>query len=309
MTVNESTPKKILLLGYGDLAQRLAPHFLPPNMCENHFQITAVARSEKAVSDGVHFWQGSIANFVANAPREKLASQVAVFTLTPGGRREIDYITGYLNNVRLMLDAWRRIGHKPDCVIFVSSSSVYGQNSGEWVNEESDTFPEKDTAKVLLKTEALLRDSGISSCALRFSGIYGPGRYFLIRQVAKGILGDLAYTNRIHAEDCAGIIAFLIQRFYSDNHLPKILIGSDCKAVGSQTVRQWIAKTLNEIKTDFSLTDSSGETPGTQGSKRVNGMNKRCDNSRLINLGYRFRYPSYKEGFPELIREFLASQD
>ena len=297
------TSKKILLLGYGDLARRTALHFNDLGCT-----ITAVARSSKDVPQGVDLWQGSIADFVGHAERDVLSCDVVVITLTPGGRRESDYVSAYLDNMRLLLDAWARVGVRPGCVIFVSSTSVYGQDNGERVDEESDTHPEKDTAKVLLKTEALLQASNIPSCSLRFAGIYGPGRHFLIRQVAEGNMGGPAYTNRIHAEDCAGIIAFLIKRFWADKYLPPVLLASDGVPVISRVVRQSIAETLQSLDPDFNIPEIAS-VANVEGSKRIQGMNKRCDNSKLIHLGYRFRYPSYKEGFPELIREFLNAND
>ena len=290
--------KKILLVGYGDLAQRTAPHFV-----DFGCRVLGIARSEKPTIEGVDIWRGSVSDLVVQNTADTLECDIAIITLTPGGRRESDYINSYLNNTKLLINAWKRAARLPEFVIFVSSTSVYGQDSGEWVNEDSETMPSRDTAKVLLETENLLLSSGIKSCVVRFSGIYGPGRYYLLKQVYQGELGSPAYTNRIHADDCAGVLAFLVKSHWAGHTMPKLLLASDNKPVSSQVVREWLAKMMQEKDPDLDIVPSDFLA---KPSNRVRGMNKRCDNSRLIKLGYRFRYPSYKEGFPSLVDSFLS---
>lgn len=313
MPTSGSHTKKVLLAGYGDLAQRVAPHLV-----DSECRVLGVARSEKPAIKGVDQWRGSIAELVVESPprsdhpegsftegaREAFVCDVAIITLTPGGRREQDYVESYLNNVRLLVNAWKRCAQRPELVLFVSSTSVYGQDSGEWVNEESETTPSSDTAQILLETEKLLLSSGIKSCVVRFSGIYGPGRNFLLKQVYNGDLGSGAYTNRIHADDCAGVLAFLVKCHWKGQAIPELLLASDSKPVSSSAAREWLAKAMEEKDPGLNLLSNISPV---KPSNRVRGMNKRCDNSRLIKLGYRFRYPSFKEGFPLLVEDFMAS--
>ena len=68
-------------------------------------------------------------------------------------------------------------------VIFTSSTSVYGQDDGSWVDEASPTLPPRETGRILLEAEAALSGSGRDFSILRLGGIYGPGRTRLLETV------------------------------------------------------------------------------------------------------------------------------
>src|SRR5690606_24982960 len=98
-------------------------------------------------------------------------------------------------------------------VLFASSTAVYGQDDGSWVDETSPTEPRRFTGRCLLEAEALLAGSGLGFSNVRFAGIYGPGRGRLLSQVLDGsaVFGSEPHiTNRIHRDDCAGFLQHLI---------------------------------------------------------------------------------------------------
>src|SRR5438105_10460227 len=64
----------------------------------------------------------------------------------------------------------------PDRFIYVSSSSVYGQTDGGWIDEASPTEPEEESGRIVLDAETVLRTKLPTAVILRFAGIYGPGR-------------------------------------------------------------------------------------------------------------------------------------
>jgi len=68
----------------------------------------------------------------------------------------------------------------------VSSTSVYGQNRGEWVDEDSETRPTSDGARWLVAAEERIWEANEANCVVRFSGIYGPGRDWLLRRLIQG---------------------------------------------------------------------------------------------------------------------------
>jgi nucleoside-diphosphate-sugar epimerase len=93
----------------------------------------------------------------------------------------------------------------PKRVIFTGSTSVYDQQNGEVVDENSPTEPLRETARVLLEAEAVaLRAGGIVA---RLGGIYGPGRSMFLRKFAEGSAvleaGGERFINLIHREDAA----------------------------------------------------------------------------------------------------------
>jgi len=104
------------------------------------------------------------------------------------------YVTG-LGHVLDTLPACERF-------IYISSTSVYGQTDGEWVDENSPTEPTEPSGQVVLEAEQLLRSRMPTAIILRFAGIFGPGR--LRKQVMTGepITGDPdRWLNLIHVED------------------------------------------------------------------------------------------------------------
>lgn len=97
-------------------------------------------------------------------------------------------------------------------VLFTSSSSVYAQVEGEWVREESATVPDRETGRILLEAEGVVRDGG--GVVARLAGIYGPGRSVILRKYLSGeavIEEDgRRFLNQIHRDDGAEAIGFLL---------------------------------------------------------------------------------------------------
>ena len=71
-------------------------------------------------------------------------------------------------------------------LFFVSSTGVYGQMNGEWVDEDSMADPAHDAGKYLLEGEARVHSSSYSGTVIRFAGIYGPGRVQLLERIGRG---------------------------------------------------------------------------------------------------------------------------
>jgi len=228
-----------------------------------------------------------------------------VITLTPDDYSE----TGYRNTYLACAQALAAIASEiatDSRVIYVSSTSVYGQNEGEWVDESSHCEPSSATAKVLLEAEQVIDSLPVQHCNLRFTGIYGPGRHRIISSVRDGRIAPQTpthWTNRIHADDCAHVLDFLVQQ--STKTLPNYLIGTDNQCVARWTVQNYIAALLRG-EAPSSLTNNSNSDMNTDAPK-AEQTGKRCSNSRLVELGYEYLYPSYKEGFAALISQIFKS--
>ncbi len=100
---------------------------------------------------------------------------------------------------------------EPRLLIFTGSTSVYAQVDGTWVNETSETKPDRETGRILLEAERIALASG--GFVARLSGLYGPGRSVLMRRFLSGeamIEGDgLRWINQIHRDDAARAIVHL----------------------------------------------------------------------------------------------------
>lgn len=273
--------KNILFLGFGDIASRTC------SLLADH-RLVGVARSPKALPEAVEFWQGAADGVAVLERLTEQSFDAVVITLTPTDYSDKAYQVAYVDTVGALVQQWQRC-RPPGLIIFVSSTSVYHQDEGQWVDEESATLPTGFAGQRVLEAEQTLRASGLPVCIVRFAGIYGPGRDFLVRQVRAGNGGSDAYTNRIHAQDCAGIIAFILQRQWAGEPIAPLYLGCDSAPTPGSEVREWLAVRLGvNVQT-------------LQSSESGRGGNKRCSNQRLLDQGYQLRYPSFKEGYGELL--------
>jgi nucleoside-diphosphate-sugar epimerase len=97
----------------------------------------------------------------------------------------------------------------PPRFTYVSSSSVYGQTDGGWVDEHSPTEPIEESGRVVLEAETLLRTRLPHATILRLSGIYGPGRVLRKAALLAGepLVGDAEkWINLIHVDDAADAV-------------------------------------------------------------------------------------------------------
>lgn len=272
--------KSVLFLGFGDIARRTAAH-LPE--CHK----VGVTRRLRVASDGIEFWLGDADSAAVLAQLRQRRFDAVVLTLTPREFTPTAYERAYVETLRNLLPVWRNA--PPGLILLVSSTSVYPQTDGEWVDEESPTEPVHFAGASLLRAEGLLAGSGLVNSIVRFGGIYGPGRDFLLRQVREGKGGSSHYTNRIHVDDCAGLLAHLLQRHWQGKALESVYLGCDSDPAPGIEVRRWLAQRLG-LNPDRLVPSESAR-----------GGNKRCANRRLRESGYTLLYPSYKDGYNTLL--------
>jgi nucleoside-diphosphate-sugar epimerase len=217
-----------------------------------------------------------------------------VYAAAPNSHDAEAYEAVYVKGLSNLLDALNAQGQQPKRVIFTSSTGVYGQNDGSWVDEYSSTRPSGFSGALVLEGEGLLLDSGLSATVLRLGGIYGPGRTRFIDGVSNGtttcVDGITHYMNRQHLDDCVGALRHVM---YLAHAHPIYLATDNCPADRSDVIR-WLAETLG--------VEQPRSIPPIEAPKRLRGSNKRCVNDRLRMSGYTFRYPTYKEGYMSLIK-------
>jgi nucleoside-diphosphate-sugar epimerase len=223
-------------------------------------------------------------------PADTTAVVVAVAADSP---TDAAYRTAYVDGLAHVLDALERDGVMPHRVLFVSSTAVYGDADGGWVDESTRAAPGSFSGRILLEAESLLADRlrGTSSTAvaLRLGGIYGPGRTRLIDQVRTGsaLIPDVPrYTNRIHRDDAA---AAIVQLCTMEDEPSPIYLGVDNEPAELGDVLRFLAAELG-------LND-----PPTGDAGNARGGNKRCSNALLRGTGYSFRYPTFREGYRDIL--------
>jgi nucleoside-diphosphate-sugar epimerase len=279
--------EKLLIVGCGDIGRRLAER-----LSGNRYRVTGVRRHPPENTPHLRYRSADIADATA---LEKVVTEgfdAVVVTLTPSERSAEGYRRAYVQGCEHLIQALRHQSQPPRLLIFVSSTSVYGQTNGEWVSEDSPTQPQRETARCLLEAEQRIVGSGFEHCIVRFSGIYGPDRYRLLDTVRQGraVLSG-HYTNRIHSDDCAGVLAHLLERHRQGMQLDSLYLASDNEPAPMAEVVNWLAMQMKVDQARFAPDEKSDG-------------NKRCANTRLRATGYEFLYPDYRAGYSALLKEY-----
>lgn len=116
----------------------------------------------------------------------------------------------YIGKIQVLHKALKQV--KPPKILFISSTSVYGEINGI-VTEETHSKPTTESGKQLLATENLfLNDSELQTTIIRFGGLIGQNRH-PIEQLSgkKGLTNGNSYVNLIHLEDCITIIKTILE--------------------------------------------------------------------------------------------------
>lgn len=207
-----------------------------------------------------------------------------VYAAAPGARDEAAYRAVYDLGVRNLLDAIDR-RDAVSRVLLISSTSVYGQRKGEWVDESSETSGQ-GLARHLLAGERRVRAFSPRAVILRCSGIYGPGRERLLARVKAGArYGEPSpFTNRIHRDDVARAAAHVLRM----EDPPALLLASDCEPARERDVLRFVAGLVGAPE------------PVSSGAPDARGEGRRVSSEMLRKTGFAFRYSTYREGYSAL---------
>ncbi|HQY69214.1 MAG: SDR family oxidoreductase [Gammaproteobacteria bacterium] len=276
----------ILIAGCGDVGGALAER-----LRDAGHRVAGLRRRAGLLPAGIEPLAADLGEPATLALLGERRFDIVVVSSAAGRFDEDHYRRVYVEGLANLLDVLRGTPH----VLLASSTAVYHQCDGEWVDEDSPTEPHGFSGRILLQAEALLRERAAHrATVLRFGGIYGPGRERLLREVAAGIgcaREPVRYTNRIHREDCAGILQFLVGRLLRGETLAPLYLGVDSEPAPMWEVRHWIAAELGVALDDAAGGAQGGRAPGS----------KRCSNRRLLEAGYALRYPDFRAGYAPLI--------
>jgi len=188
----------------------------------------------------------------------------------------------------------RKMHGRCEQFVLISSSSVYGQSDGSWVDETSPTEPVQPGGQCCLAAEHRLGQlkPGARNTILRLSGIYGPGR--LLSRISTLQAGEPlsglpeAWLNLIHVDDAARVV----DRVY--RHPPgqdELYLVTDDRPLPREEYYRALATLAGAPEPRF---DSA--QPAKRGS---GGVNKRCSNRKLReSLGVSLQYPTIAQGLP-----------
>ena len=277
--------KQVLIVGCGDLGTALGLR-----LAQRGWQVTGVRRDPSA-------FPAEITPLAADLLKdEKPAAWPAkvdylIYCPAAGNRDAELYQQLYVEGLQRVL-GWLGDGRKQlSYLLQISSTGVYAQSEGEWVTENSPALADSETAKALIRAEDVVLRSGVPASVVRLAGIYGPGRTRLIEQVRGGLCvpeEPVQYSNRIHRDDAAALLEHLLVQVEADELLAPCYLGVDDEPASMHEVASWLAAQLG-----VSLLPE-GATSGRVGSKR-------CSNELARESGWQPRYPSFREGYAEML--------
>ncbi|MET0070947.1 MAG: SDR family oxidoreductase [Candidatus Thiodiazotropha sp.] len=192
-------------------------------------------------------------------------------------------------------------GSLPERVVYLSTSGVYGDCRGEWVDETRPPAPIADRAKRRLDAEAQWRAwserTGRGLVILRVAGIYGPGKLPLQRlrsgqpMVAEA---DAPITNHIHSLDLVRIARIAMQRGVSGE------VYNVCDGAPEPMTRYFnqVADFLKLPRPPV-ITLEEAQRRLSPGMLSYLGESRRLSNRKLLEeLGVELIYPSLQQGLP-----------
>jgi nucleoside-diphosphate-sugar epimerase len=273
--------ERILLAGCGDLGERVAQR-----LRAHGDEVWALRRQPPAHGGhGIHWLRGDLTD---PASLRELPAGITrlVYLPAPATRDKAAYRAIFVDGLRYLLDALDR--RKLGRVLFVSSSAVYGEHDGDWVDEATPTDPPGFNGAVLLEAEQWLAEQSLPSTVLRLAGLYGPGRLQLIERLRAGQLRVPRETphwaNRIHVDDAAAAVAHLLQL----KSPQPLYLGVDDTPMPLDELYDFLAALI-----DAPL-PAEGAAPTGVGSKRLR-------NAQLRASGWAPQWPDAREGYAALL--------
>ncbi|WP_372698296.1 NAD-dependent epimerase/dehydratase family protein [Arthrobacter sp. JSM 101049] len=228
-----------------------------------------------------------VADLAGELPRFPADTEVVVHAPAAGGRSVQAYRRVYLDGLAGVLRALERDRVIPRRIVLVSSTAVYADTEGAWVDETTPADPPTETSIILRDAEELLAARAPQGVVLRLAGIYGPGRMRLVDKARAGAAepGWDRFTNRIHRDDAAAAIVHLATGVADP---AAVYNGVDREPAVLGEVLDFLADRLD---VDRPLRDGAG-APST--GKRISG-------ELLRSTGFEFAYPSYREGYAAVL--------
>jgi len=290
----------VLLAGCGDLGTEAGLRFAAAG-----HRVVGWRRSPEKLPAGI---EGVMADLTRGelppVPADTTAVVVAVAADSP---TEEAYRAAYVDGLARVLDAVLASGAPVRQVLFVSSTAVYGDADGDWVDETTAPNPGGFSGRIILEAEQLLAErlkgTGIAPVVLRLGGIYGPGRTRLIDMVRGGkatLPAGSKLTNRIHRDDAAAAIVRLCTM---DAEPAPLYLGVDNEPAEMADVLTFLAAELGlpapqpEDTDGGEHTGNDRPTAARRSGEPSRGGNKKVSNALLRGTGLEFTYPSYREGY------------
>jgi nucleoside-diphosphate-sugar epimerase len=291
---------RLVVLGCGYVGLELG------RQLRDDYQVKGIRRSEEGLASvraaGFEAVRADLTD-----PEDRAAlpdADVVVFAASSGGNASAREI--YNGALEGVIDSYGSRETPPDRFVYTSSTGVYGDHEGDWVDESTTIYPDTDRQRVLLEAERLALeaagDHGMDGTVVRFGGLYGPGRYRLERYLEGPVTEG--YLNLVHREDAAGAVAFLLDAGAARD---EVVLAVDEEPLDKWTFADWLAAECGvDSPPKETIEDRLAEEPDPARAHRIRA-NKRCSSRKLRSLGYDFAFPTAREGYRPAIQAYRES--
>ncbi|GAF52578.1 SDR family oxidoreductase [Psychrobacter sp. JCM 18900] len=272
--------QNLLIIGQGDIGLPVTN-----KLAQDGYWVTGLARSKRH-----HYDLVDSADFLQADALTLTAEQLQAFThiaiiVTPDEYSTSGYHNSYLAISQHLATLAPQLT-KLERVVFISSTGVYGQDNGEWIDEHTaPATPAREASKVILRAEqALQQGFGDKAIIIRPSGIYGRERLMRLRKAReqnKEPVPAEHWSNRIMDRDLVNIIAKVLTI-----KAPKpIYLATDYRPVTTFELGVW-------------LSEQVGETPPTIDSTKTSVTGKRLHSN--IPLAW-LDYADWQTGYRDIL--------
>ena len=285
-----AAPTRVLVLGLGYSGRHVAALLQAQGVvCSG-----TVRQPEAAADDGVVRHRLVAGQPVDDALREAIRSAEAVICTVPpddAGDPALRLVAEALRASTVL----RWVG-------YLSSTAVYADREGGWIDESSLADAVDDTARRRLLAEGqwrgFARDKGVASAVFRLPGIYGPGRNALVQLEegrARHVLRPGLVFNRLHVKDLAAVVVAAMGRPGEALYLP-----ADDEPAPPQEVLAFAAELGGFAMPPAVAWDDPSVSPAL---RRFYASNKRIDSRGTREaLGWKPTFATYREGLQDAIR-------
>lgn len=268
------TSQRVLIAGCGDLGVRVARLHLPRGD-----QVFALRRGTVDVAGVVALR----ADLGAAGPLPVPADLDRVYFTAAPGPTLAGYAAVYGTGVTRLLAALE--GRRGVRVVLATSTRVYAQTGGEWVDETSAVDRTDPRCDAMLGAEQRLAMSGLHGISVRLAGLYGSGPGRLVARLRAGpVQSSARWTARIHRQDAARALVHV-----ADLAAPAAcyLACDDCPAPEVE-VLTWLAGEL-------------GLPAPLPVPVPASAAHRRCSNARLRASGFDFDHPDFRAGYRDVL--------
>ncbi len=275
---------KVLIIGCGQLGFSIVN-----NADSDVFKLYGFSRSLRKSPASIEMHQVDILKTEAIDAIKLVNPEIIIYAVSADTQSIESYQDHYVLGLKKTYEAILELDHFKH-LFFVSSTRVYGQKTTKILSELDIAEPSDYGGEALMEAETVARQLKDKATILRLSGIYGPNRKRMI-QLAQSNPGNWPATNnwsnRIHEEDAARFIVFLMKRIMMQESIEPIYLVTDGVPTKQYDVLTWIRNRLQ-------LTTDTIELPILENGKQLQSV--------LLNqTGFVLKYPDFTYGYEAII--------